>query len=213
MISVKDNYKLLNDLLSKNNGQYISPEEYGRYATLASNELFDELRGNKNQNRSTYGRNRTLDARLNPFKKNITATFAAGLYTKPTDLVQITALYTSTFIPVKPVDEDRIATLMNDPLASPNATDKYYVEEYLKLRLLTDTALVCTIEYLAKPATIIYAYTVVGRSAVFNQTGTVDFEWDKNMEMELTTRILGYMGLSMKDGFITQVSNNNLTKE
>lgn len=213
MISVKENYELVQDLISKNNGVFVSPQEYSRYATLASNDLFDTLRGNKNQNRATYGRNRTLDARLNPFRRTAPFTFTGAYLDKPEDLAQITALYTSTFIPIKPTDEDRIAMVMQDPLASPNAEDKYYIEEEDRLRLLGEVNLTGTIEYLAKPKNIVYGFTTVNRRPVFNQATSVDFEWDKNMEMEIVNRILSYIGLSMKDAFITQVANNNKVQE
>lgn len=213
MISVKENYELINDLLSKNNGVFISLQEYGRYATLASNDLFDTLRGNKNQNRAVYGKNRTLDSRLNPFRVSEDITFTASTAAKPEDLEQILAIYDSTFIPVKPIDEDRLAQLMQHPLRKPNEEDKYYIERVDSLKLLGATTLTGTIEYLKRPQEIVYGYTIVGRRPVHDEATSVNFEWDKNMETEIINRILGYMGLSMKDSFTTQVSNNNKSQE
>jgi hypothetical protein len=213
MISVDDNYKLVNDLASKNNGVYVSPTEYNRYASLASNDLFDLLRGNKNVNRSVYGRNRTLDGRLMPFKKVDAISFTGAYADKPEGCAQILSVYTSDFIPIKPTDEDRASMIVQDPLASPNEQDMYYIEEVDRLRLVGDTGLVGFIEYLALPTPPVYGYTVVSRRPVFDEDTSTNFEWDKNMEMEITTRILSYLGISMKDGFITQVTNNNKAQE
>lgn len=214
MISVKDNYDLVNDLASKNNGVFISPEEYNRYATLASNELFDELRGAKNRNVSTYGRSRTLDSRLNPFRKTVDDSFINYEVDKEEDYVQALAMYDSNYLPIKPIDEDRLARLHQNPLAQPDEEELYYIERVDKFELLaTQGDISFTLEYLKKPVSPDYKYTIVNNRPVFNPTGSVNFEWDKNMEMELTTRILSYLGISMKDGFITQVTNNSKAQE
>lgn len=209
MIRAIDNYKLVNDLLSKNNSVTIPFTEYGRYATLASNDLFDTLRGNKNTNQSTYGRNRTLDARLNPFRVKASITFTNSIANKPADLAQITAIYTSNYTAIHPIDEDRIANIVKDP----NSEDFYYAEDVDELRLVKGIDTVATIEYLKKPAEITMAYTISNGRAVYIDTGTVDFEWDKNMEMEITNRILNYAGLSMGSQLVIQTSNINKAQE
>lgn len=193
MISVESNYKLVIDLLSKNNSQTISPQEYVRYGILAQNDLFDVLRGSENQMKTTYGRNRKLDERLNPFRVSAPITFASKLATKPTGYAQITAVYTNAFEPVRPIDESRLGMITKDPLAD----DYYYGETATQLTLVKGTDFTGTIEYLRRPVDIAYGYTIVNGRAVFNSTGTVNFEWDKNLEMELTTRILQYAGLSI----------------
>ena len=209
MIRAIDNYKLVNDLLSKNNSVTIPFTEYGRYATLASNDLFVTLRGNKNINKSTYGRNRTLDARLNPFRVKASITFTNSVANKPADLAQITAIYTSNYTAIHPIDEDRIANIVKDP----NSEDFYYAEDVDKLRLVKGIDTVATIEYLKKPAEITMAYTISNGRAVYIDTGTVDFEWDKNMEMEITNRILNYAGLSMGSQLVLSQSNINKAQE
>lgn len=193
MISVESNYKLVIDLLSKNNSQTISPQEYVRYAILAQNDLFDVLRGSENLMKSTYGKSRKLDERLNPFRVKDPITFTNKVASKPTGYAQITAVYTNTFEPVRPVDEMRTAIITKDPLAE----DYYYGETASQLTLVKGADFTGSIEYLRRPVDVAYGYTIVNGRAQYNTTGTVNFEWDKNLEMELTTRILQYAGLSM----------------
>lgn len=209
MISVESNYKLVIDLLSKNNSQTISPQEYVRYGILAQNDLFDVLRGNENQMKTTYGKNRKLDARLNPFRVSAPITFASKLATKPTGYAQITAVYTNAFEPVRPIDEDRKAVITKDPLSE----DYYYGETATQLTLVKGQDFTGTIEYLRRPVDVAYGYTIVNGRAVYNSTGTVDFEWDKNLESELTTRILQYAGLSIGNTLVLQQAQINKQQE
>lgn len=209
MIGLNENYKLTKDLLSKNNGAYLDMQEYVRYANLGQNDLFDTLRGNNSQNKTTYGRNRTLDARLNPFRVTEPIVFTSFVAPKPVGMAQITAIYSTTYVPIRPIDEDRIANIVQDPLAESH----YYAEDATQLRLVKGADVSGTIEYLKLPTPIEMKYTIVNGRSVYDATGTVNFEWDKNMEMELTTRILSYAGLSMGNQLVMQVANNNKAQE
>lgn len=209
MILLNDNYKLVNDLLSKNNGVTVSFEEYVRYANLAQNELFDSLRGNNNVNRAVYGKNRTLDGRLNPFRVKQAITFVTKLAAKPAGIAQITAIYTAAFIPIRPIDEDRLANIVQDVLSE----TYYYAEDATQLRLVKGVDTVATIEYLKLPTAVAMGFTISNGRTVFSNTGTINFEWDKNMEMEITTRILSYTGLSMGNQLVIQAANNNKAQE
>jgi len=215
MINVGENLKTINDLLSKNNGVYISPQEYMRYGNMSQNEMFDDFCGIKTTPRVTYGRNRLVDERLNPFRKRVALAFVSELLTKPTNLKAITAVYTqgANPVPVKPVDEDRYAMIFQDPLASPNDEDIYYIEEETKLRLLGDDALSVWVEYLERPTPIVYAFTEVNNRYVYNDAGSTHYQWDKSEEAELTNRILLKAGLSMKDVMAIQTASNQIAQE
>ncbi len=193
MISVFENYKLVNDLLSKNNSATISFEEYDRYANLAQNDLFDVLRGSENLPKSVYGKSRKLDERLNEFRVKQAIVFTGGLATKPANSAQITSIITGGNEPVHPIDEDRTAMIIQDPLSD----DFYYSETNTQLKLEKGTDFTGTIQFLKRPTNVKTAYTITSGRAVYNSTGTVDFEWQANLQMELTTRILSYAGLSI----------------
>lgn len=214
-ILIDTNYKYINDLLSKNNGVYISPEEYERYGYTASLEMFDDFLGSKTTPRINYGKNRLVDGRLNPFRKRVSLAFTGEYLTKPTNLKYITAVYTTGAIPipVKPIDEDRYAMVFNDPLASPNDEDIYYIEEESRLRLLGDDALSVWVEYLERPLPIKYNYTEVNGRAVYNPTGSIHYQWDISETQELSNRILLKAGLSMKDIVAIQTAGNGIAQE
>ena len=204
-ITAQSLYLTTNDLLSKNAGVTIGTSEFGRYITLVSNDLFDELRGAKNLNKAVYGRNRTLDNRLNPFRARETLTFSSNIAVKPPTSAQILSIITAAGLKVVPTDEDREANIIADPLAD----DIYYVEEATQLRIVKGVATTTNIRYLKYPITILGTHTLAGRVPTLTET----LEWDKNMEQELINRLMAQFGTSMKDQFVTQVANTNKAQE
>lgn len=215
MINVGSNYQYINSLISKNNGVFISIAEYEKYGYEASKEMFDDFMGIKTTPRISLGKNRLVDSRLLPYKKKVNLSFASEVLTKPTDCRYISAVYTRPGkIPVKPLDDDRQAMIMADPLASPNDQDKYYIEGFTELTLLGEEALNVTVEYYERPKPVVYAYTPgVGGRPVYNDAGSTHYAWDASEEPELTSRILAKVGLSMKDQIELQVAQNTKNQE
>lgn len=213
-ISPGENYLYLKDLLSKNSGAYIAPKEYERYGNIASNEMFDDFLGRKTNPRIVLGKNRLVDTRLLPFKKKANLSFSGEVLTKPANCAYISAVYTTSGrIPVKPLDDDRQAMIMQDPLASPNDEDKYYVEGLTQLTLLGEDSLAVTVEYYERPTPMVYAFTEVSGRPVYNDAGSTYYQWDKSEEAELTNRILEKAALSMRDVLQLQTSNNKIAQE
>lgn len=215
MIDVNTNFQMVNDLLSKNNGTYISPQEYERYGYTASLEMQDDFIGNKTTPRIAYGKNRLVDGRMNPFRRRVASFFSSEYLTKPENLKYITAVYTSGAIPipVKPIDEDRYAMVFSDPLASPNDEDMYYIEEQTRLRLLGEDTLSVYVEYLERAMPIKWNYTTVNGRPVYNPVGSIHYQWDVSETQELTNRILLKAGLSMKDITAINYANNGIAQE
>ncbi len=213
-IDVGQHYLYIQDLLSKNNGVYISPKEYERYGNASSNEMFDDFLGLKTTPRIVLGKNRLVDSRLLPFKKRVNLAFSNELLTKPANCRYISAVYTTANkVPVRPLDDDRQARVFQNPLASPNEDDMYYVDEHTQLRLLGEDSLSVTLEYYQRPTPIVYAYTTVNGRPVYDQANSTQYDWDVSEMEELTNRVLAKAGLSMKDSMQIQVANNKINQE
>lgn len=216
MINVDENYRLVQDLLSKNNGVYITPEEYNRYAELASNDLFDKLVGAKNNNSTAYGINRTLDRRLMPFRRVDIVPVVGGVANEPADSALIRSVYyflNGTPKPLRVVDEDRFAKLFDDPFAKPTEEEPVYIEDNLSIRVYPETITELTIEYLKRPVAPVYAYTEVNRRPLYDAVNSINFDWDKREEAELTMRILQYAGVSMTNGQVVQYTEAKQAQE
>lgn len=210
MINVDSNYRLVNDLLSKNNGAFISFEEYTRYAAIASDSLFDDIIGADNTSVVSYGRNRTLDARLMPFRvMNQPILLVAGIGTLPTDWAKTNAVRLPDGTPVHPVDEDRRGMGKQDYYARPSESRYVYYEGNGNIEVEPVTTDV-VMDYLKRPTPPVYAYTMSTGSRprpVYDPVNSVDFDWDARQENDLTIRILELCGVSMDKGSLVQYTN------
>src|SRR5690606_39369954 len=113
MTSIKLIYETVTDLLDKNNGKFITVEEFNRYVKLGSLELFDECIGATNKNIDgrtlvAYGRNQNTDKRLEPFRRGVSLSVVGGEVTLPSDCAKISAVVTSKNRPkaLIRIDED-----------------------------------------------------------------------------------------------------------
>lgn len=210
MINAYSNYQLVCDLLSKNNSVFISPEEWTRYASIASDSLFDDIIGADNTSVVSYGRNRTLDARLMPFRvMNQPVLLVAGIGTLPTDWAKTNAVRLPDGTPVHPVDEDRRGMGKQDYYAKPSEDRYVYYEGNGSIEvepLTTDVVM----DYLKRPTPPVYAYTMSGGSRprpIYDPANSVNFDWDARQENDLTIRILELCGVSMDKGSLVQYTN------
>ena len=213
MIDVGSNYKLVNDLLSKNNGMYVTPDQYNRFAELAVNQYFTSITGKKVGTRSAYGLNRTLDRRLNDLKEEEFLTLTGGVVSIPDSVEIITALITQDFIPIRSTDEDRIARVMQDPLSEPTDDDPVFIESNGVLNVYPTNIPTVEIRYLRKPNSPLYGYTVVNGRAVYDESTSVHIDFPKTCEGEITMRILQYLGLTMGSGDITNFAMSKQGEE
>lgn len=218
-IKVKDNYELVNELLSKNNGMYLPPDTYNKYARLASDGYYNTLVGLDNRSTVHYGLNRKLDSRLRVFRRNESFTVVYG----EVDLSAIDGVIgiirsihyvlKGKIIPIRPVDEDRFATLFDDPFAEPIKEAPFYTEEEDSIMVYPKDIETLNIRYLKRPSPVKYNYTVANRRAIYSPIGSVDFEWGEDQEAEITMRILQYAGVSMSNADIVQYTQQKLTEE
>lgn len=214
MINVSENYILVQDLLSKNNGVFISPGEYNRYASIASKALFDSYIGADTATKVNYGRNRTLDFRLAPFRETETLPVVSGVVAFPEDLAKINKVHTVDYKPIRPIDEDRLAVAHQDPYTEPGDDEIFYEETSDSIILFPADIEEVIFTYLKKPVEPVYAFTVGSNGRpVYDDANSVHMEWDKSQEMEITMRILQLCGVSMSHNQIIGYTQQKQNEE
>ena len=67
--------------------------------------------------------------------------------------------------------------------------------------------------YVDKPTTVSWAYTVVNNQALYNSANTVDFELHESEETELVLKILELAGVSIKEPQLYQVASQEEIKK
>lgn len=227
MKKVKTLYDLVLDLTDKNAGRYFTEDEFNRALRTSELEYFDECIGATNKkldNRTNvaYGKSQDTDARLEPFRKNVTRNVVDGELTLPNDCGKITGVYTSRRTPkaIKRIDEDRLGVIFDNPLRSPNEDEIYYLEEKKSLLIfgILESAYITYLKiptagkYASKEVTVTSGTRTVKRRE-YDDANSVDVEWNERELLDLANRILAKLAIPMKDAFLTQSIQVNKTNE
>lgn len=217
MININNFYKSILDFLNKNNGQYISPDEFNRITNLASMDYFNEVVGNKTNSAVVYGKNRILDRRLNPFKKSVTIPVVNGEAVKPTNMEFMRMVYVTVAgkpVAVRQVEESRFARTFDNPLASGIAEDPILLENELTLSLYPQTITSIKLDHIVKPTDAKWAYTLPnGRRPAYDLVNSVNLDWDISEEPQLIMRVLNYLGLNNRDQAVVQFSEKEKVQQ
>lgn len=216
MIEVNKVYSLVNDLLSKSNGVWLEPEEFDRYAEIASNGLQDDYRGANTATKVSYGRNRTLDSRLRQHRvpEYAVALDLLGYGYYPTGWVQTLNLRTIDYKPIRPIDEDRVSVAVSkDPYTKPSGDEMCYedLDDRIRVHPAGDNSVIMS--YLKRPVKAVYAYTTVNRRKVFDPSNAVNFDWDESQLGELVFRIAQLAGLSMEKASVVNYTQLKQSEE
>lgn len=228
MVSINTVYQRVQQLMNKSQvGGYLSPTEFNNYANMANLGLL-------NVEYDQFQKTQKITDRLSSFidKKQSYAN-NKGEMAYPSDYFYFVALRTydrdSYMVLVKecgdiqPTINDyrklpqvAIKTLDNDKLGIRNQSALYrpnynfpiaiFYTDYIQI-LPIDLG-VTVIDYIKKPVTVVWNYTNDAYGLpVYTSTGSVNFEWDANVENALVMEICKYAGIEIRELEITKVTN------
>jgi hypothetical protein len=107
----------------------------------------------------------------------------------------------------KKVDYDRVANYINSTIDPPTNTYPIFVELPNTFQVYPSTVTNCQLTYLGEPPTVIWNYSLVNGRPVYNPVGSVDFSWDATELFRITSRVLKYMGIAIRDSELAQAAN------
>lgn len=109
---------------------------------------------------------------------------------------------------VTKIDHTKLETCLNSTIDAPTNVYPIYVEYANNFKVYPATIPgPVSMDYYRYPETPIWNYTPVNGMPVYNPAGSVDFEWDLSEIYRLTTRILKYMSISMRDTEVEQIAS------
>lgn len=192
----------------------ISPVEFSRLAQLANMDEYNQYTSSiknyyqmgKGMPKLSVGMNKIIDRRLVPFLvTDSTIAISSGIFPLPSDVNFIDTVTVGTrnadWIPFNEVN-----SYLNSTIDVPTTDYPIYTDVTTGLKVLPASVTSIKLTYLKNPATVNWAYTLTNSRPVYNATGTVNFEWSENHKMSLVTKILGYMGLSIRDTELKQMA-------
>lgn len=207
-LSVDYLYGFMRFLIRKAQAGGISATEFGLTWNDAQNAYQDDLLGRfqatpglKTGINSGLIENETILTKLAPFTKDGTIVIAGGLGGKPSDFIYLLSLRINGQ-PVEYAQHDQIAFINNSVIDPPSVADNsyYYTEFQGNYSFLPSTVTLATINYIATPPDVLWAYTIDGDGRqVYDAGNSVQSLWDDHSNREITKRALKVLGVSFKD--------------
>lgn len=216
MISTNEVYIDCQALAQKSGHGTIPPSDFNQYATLASMDLFNERLGSardyyklgKGMPKTTSGMTKLIDESLRPFLvADQSVTVTAGVAPVPSNCEFIDSVMYQT-VEVKWIPKNKEGNYINSSIDAPTVDYPVYIDLATDLKVLPASITPILLTFYKTPASIVWNYNLVSGRPVYNATGTVDFEWNPTEKLQLIMRILGYMGISIRDTELLQYSAN-----
>jgi hypothetical protein len=214
--SVDTIYGFLRFLLRKNQSGSVSSTEFFYAWNSEQSAYFLDLKGRfQARNNGKEGintgliENETIETKLSPFTKTDTITIVSGNGNKPSDFSYLLAFRINGF-PVFHINKNQIATVIDSVIDPPSMADNcYYYTPYQGYYSFLPSAVTqATIDYIANPVDVLWAYTIVGGRQVYNAGGSTQPQWPQEDIIEITKRTLKSFGVSYKDNDFTQFGNS-----
>ena len=142
-------------------------------------------------------------------------TLASSLLTatKPIVFNKLLAMYTANNYRVYRLEENRFAERIQDSIDPIDEANAFYVEQSTNWRIYPATLASLTLKYLTVPADVVWAYTTDGSGRpVYTPTGSVDPLWNNNDIDEIVARAAKIVGVSFKEGALTQFGEQVIAK-
>lgn len=219
-------------VLNKNNYGYISPSDFNLFAKQAQLEVFEEYFGKyntqiikENSRLSNTGyadiRKRQEEA-IEKFSKEVTLTYNAGKYAVPADCYQITTVSAvkdqkiSEAEKISQTDKNR---MIMSSFLQPTVEFPMYVLSEGNITVYPDMNSLNTsvvLSYIRYPKTPNWTYMSIGNGEPLYSPSNADFqdfELPAIDEVLLTTKILQYCGMSIREIEAVQFANNEELKQ
>jgi len=235
-VSIDTVYQRVLAIANKEQRGYITPQEFNLFANQAQMDIFEQYFYDNNAFLRAPGNDTTysdvidmLGEKIDHFEKyrqNVAmSTSVAGEGTLP-DYYRIGELYTNKcgeFVEIEIINQNEIHHILKSPLTAPTTSRPVYVrnsggtatERERRIQIYPTTidhnaTVVCN--YIARPQTVEWGYTVVNDKALYNSSSSQDFELHESEETELVIKILALSGVQMKDPNLYSIASQEDAK-
>lgn len=215
-ISVDTVYQRVLAILNKEQRGYVTPEEFNLFANQAQLDLFEQYFYDINQFGRMHGNDTeysdmldNLNEKISEFEKTVPLSYSAGYFSPPSDLYRVgTVVYSNR--EVERVNKNEYLYIAQAPLAKPTDARPIYVKDNRGFKVYGnnefDNTKTVSLNYIKKPAKVIWNYQTVAGNAQYKATGSQDFELHPSEETDLVINILALCGVEVRDLSIYQLA-------
>lgn len=216
MINIDEIYENTVSMAQKAKHGAIRVVDFNRYANLANTDLFNERIGTvrdyyklgKAIPTVTPSMTKQVEHLLRPFfVPNYVTPVVAGMADLPVGLEFVDSI-SYDGVAVKWVPKNKEDNYLNSSIDFPTEEYPIYIDEANDVRIHPSSITQVEVSYYKSPVVVKWNYTLVNGRPVYSASGSVNFEWDSSQKLELITRILGYIGITIKDMNLIQYAGN-----
>jgi hypothetical protein len=226
-VSIDTVYQRVLAILNKENRGYVTPQEFNLFANQAQLEVFEQYFFDLNQynrlpkNDTEYSDlPKLINEKLSKFKKSASISYMTDHFHLPSDLHKLgTVIYNNT-TPVEEIDKKNLLEYQLSKLTAPTINNPVYIQNidntsaHWGINVFpTSINANVSITYVRKPNNVNWSYQTVAGNALYNASGSTDFELHASEETNLVLKILLYAGVSIKDPNIAQLADAKETKK
>jgi hypothetical protein len=234
-VSINTVYQKVLAIANKEQRGYITPQEFNLFANQAQMDIFEQYFYDINQFRRVLGNSTEYSDMLNLLEEKISifdqfkvsmSAVSGNQLTLPTDVYRLGTVFYAVGgaydVEVEKVSKKNLEYMSRTALYAPVETRPVYTkksETLLKLFPASPSTSYTTgnvtCNYIKKPATVKWTYTVVVGKALYNASAVdlQDFELHASEENNLVLKILQLAGVSIKDPSIYQIAAQEEVKD
>jgi len=234
-ISINTVYQKVLAIANKEQRGYITPQEFNLFANQAQMDIFEQYFYDINQFGRVPGNSTEYSDMLDLLEEKISifdqfkvsmSAVSGNQLTLPTDVYRLGTVFYAVGgaydVEVEKVSKKNLEYMSRTALYAPVETRPVYTkksETLLKLFPASPSTSYTTgnvtCNYIKKPATVKWTYTVVVGKALYNASAgdLQDFELHASEENNLVLKILQLAGVSIKDPSIYQIAAQEEVKD
>ena len=231
-INIDTVYQRVLAIANKEQRGYITPQEFNLLANQAQMEVFEEYFYDINKfdrinNNDTEYSNMIslLEEKISPFEKyRVSMSAVSGnQLTLPTDVYRLGLVFYGAAgydVEVEQINKKELLYVERSPLAAPTSTHPVYVRK-------TDTTIKVfpsspttaysvsniTCNYVARPTDIIWGYTDVSGTALYNSGTSTNPQLHESEQTTLVIKILALAGIILQDPSMYQIATGEDNKK
>ena len=234
-VSINTVYQKVLAIANKEQRGYITPQEFNLFANQAQMDIFEQYFYDINQFGRVPGNSTEYSDMLDLLEEKISifdqfkvsmSAVSGNQLTLPTDVYRLGTVFYAVGgaydVEVEKVSKKNLEYMSRTALYAPVETRPVYTkksETLLKLFPASPSTSYTTgnvtCNYIKKPATVKWTYTVVVGKALYNASAgdLQDFELHASEENNLVLKILQLAGVSIKDPSIYQIADQEEVKD
>lgn len=212
-MTINEAYLFTQFVSNKKQNGYIKPDDWNTLAPIMQLSLINDRLGNVKRYRPGepvppwgFGLTQKTREELRPISvKPTTTPVVAGLAAIPADYLYYDTV-TAGGKNVIEVTEDEIAELNNNTIIPPSTQFPYFTIHSEGIFVYPTSITSIALSYIRKPATPVWAYTIVNDEPIYDAGSSQDFEVSPGAQLEIVMLILQAVGVSLNLQEVLQYS-------